>query len=710
MLDPANTDNFFQQEPTIVMEEAAASEGASAQTTEALTPIIPINPVKPIGPIVLPRNAVSGRYRATVGSYELELRVDLDGSRPCNLVSGDFYTVAGGVKTYYGSFKSGPLTVTWGTASVAIRGTVTTTWVTSYNVVTITIPRTYILYPRGNATLIFYNGAGSAGTTYVSPFESSYFRTVRLEQDYEAGTALFGSYNTGTLPHGGTVRSLDLVSSYAEAGVQLVVTGGTDIVPMIEAGADSVWTNAELEAAMHHHFSIVSDSPQWQTYLLACKSRHELTTGGSTLFGIMFDYSGTSQRQGCAVFQSQINSYYGGAGSNDANRHTLYCYVHEVGHSFNMLHSWDKSRPHALSWMNYDWKYDQLHGAGSFWANFAFQFDDLELTHVRHGNRNNVIMGGDNWATNAGFGTGELRTDITNPVIENNSGLALDMGAKGTYALGEPVVVELRLRLRDLNGKQVNGLLHPNYDVTKIAIKKPNGSVVTYEPLAEHLAGPQVVALSEANPSLTRSAYIGYGKDGHYFDQPGTYILKAGYYTPEGGLITSPDLKIRVKSPLSAADDDIAELYLGDEQGQLFYLLGSDAAHLQKGNDALSQVLDQYADHPLSVYAALVQGVNASREFKSVGSGKKVTVRKQNVKQADELIGKVFSSSGRGVGVDSITLNYAMRKVAESHLRSGDRKGAQKTLDELRGYLDKQKLAKHDLRRAHARIDAVLQG
>jgi hypothetical protein len=479
--------------PSSYLEPTASSQ--EAPSPEATGDIIP--------PISLLKNRVSGRYRGTLGGYELELRVDVDGSRPCNLVSGDYYRVSGGVKTYFGSYKSGPVTVTWATNSVTIHGTVSTTWSTAFNVFTITIPRTSIFSPRGAATITYYNSAGAPAATYVCPFESVYFRTVRLEEDYEAGTSLFESYNTGTLPHGGTARTLDVVSAYAEAGLQMSLTGGTDAVPTSEAGSPPVWTNSELETAMHQHFSIVSDTPQWQGWLLACKSRHEFTSGGQVLFGIMFDYTGTTQRQGCAVFQSEINSYYGGAGSNDANRHKLYCYVHELGHTFNLLHSWDKGRPNALSWMNYDWKYDQLHGSGSFWADFAFSFDDLELVHIRHDYRNSVIMGGDNWDINPGFGTGEERFDITSAIVENRSGLALELGAKPAFAYGEPVVGMLRLKLRDLNGKKVNALLHPNFDVTKIAIRKPSGEVVTYEPLAEHLCASHLVDLNEANPSIS---------------------------------------------------------------------------------------------------------------------------------------------------------------------------------------------------------------
>jgi len=706
MFDPLNQYELPPDDLTCAAEEIRPEAEACEPCASA---IVPLPKPIPIPKPIFPKNSVSGRYRGTVGSFQLELRIDIDGNRPCNLASGDFYQLSGAVKSYFGSLKSGPLAVTWSSASVTISGTVSTTWSTAYKVITITIPRTSIFAARAAATITFSTSGGATGGTYVCAFESVHFRTISLEMDYENGTALFGSYDTATLPHGGSARVLDTVSAYAEAGVQMVKTAGTDIVPTADAGSNAIWTNAELEASMHQHFSSVVDSPQWQTYLLACESKHEMTSGGSTLFGIMFDYSGTSQRQGCAVFQSQINSYYGGAGSNDANRHTLYCYVHEIGHSFNLLHSWDKGRANSLSWMNYDWKYDQANGAGSYWANFAFQFDDLELVHIRHDYRSSVIMGGDNWATNSGLGTGEARLDITRAMIENRSGLELELSAKTAFSMGEPVVVGLKLKLRDLNGKAVNARLHPNFDFTRVAIKKPNGAIVTYEPLAEHLCRPNMVNLTSGNPSISESAYIGYGKDGFYFDQPGTYILKAAYHTAEGDIITSADVRIRIKSPLSVEEDAIADLYLGEEQGRLFYLLGSDAAHLQKGNDAFSTVLQQYAAHPLSVYAALVQGVNAARDFKMIGADKKITVRKQDPKRSNELIEKVFKMTSKGQGVDTITLSYAMRRAAASQISSGDKAAAKKTMDSLKLFAGKQNLATHELNLLNMQIDRVLK-
>lgn len=110
------------------------------------------------------------------------------------------------------------------------------------------------------------------------------------------------------------------------------------------------------------------------------------------------------ERQGFAVFRE--HSWFDNLvespstqAQQAAARKFLYTWVHEAGHAFNFLHSWDKSRPDSLSWMNYDWRYDDRNGAGTFWKTFAFRFDEEELIHLRHGNRASVIMGGDSWAS-----------------------------------------------------------------------------------------------------------------------------------------------------------------------------------------------------------------------------------------------------------------------------------------------------------------------
>ena len=130
---------------------------------------------------------------------------------------------------------------------------------------------------------------------------------------------------------------------------------------------------------MVNHFSLFADLPQWRVWLLVASAHDQ------GYRGIMFDASDAFQRQGCAVFYDAIQ------GADPASqRAALRTYVHELGHAFNLLHSWQKdlADPPAplganqgfadLSWMNYPQNYlPQGGGAGgtaAYWADFQFQF------------------------------------------------------------------------------------------------------------------------------------------------------------------------------------------------------------------------------------------------------------------------------------------------------------------------------------------------
>jgi hypothetical protein len=474
------------------------------------------------------------------------------------------------------------------------------------------------------------------------------------------------SYNTGTLPSGGASRTLSVVSSYAEAGIEMQPSSATNQVSVAGAGIDARWSNAELHASMEQQFSLWKNDAQWKVWLLVATLHEE----GAGLRGIMFDQQG-KQRQGCAVFHDVI-----GGSSAEPQRAALRTYVHELGHCFNLLHSWQKSlavppapnRLDALSWMNYVQNYPG--GATAYWAAFPFQFDDPEIVHLRHAFRNNVIMGGNNFA----FGAAEFDTQPFYEQIENNSGLELKLDARKSFALCEPVVVEIKLYVTDKRGRRVHSNLHPKNGFVQIAIQKPGGQIVPYRPLITQCVEPELVVLDETNPSIYASAYVGYGKDGFYFDQTGLYRIRAIYYALDGSEVVSNVLDVRVRNPLNKEDEEVADLYFGDEQGTLFYLLGSDSENLQKGNDAFQEVLTKHKKHPLAVYAELANGINATRNFKTIEADKDLTERAPQPAESVPLLKQVVDASQGDAGVDNITLNMAMRRLIRAQKQAGDKK------------------------------------
>lgn len=661
-------------------DTAPAGTTAEALPFPLPTPIphvpLPI-PKFPIPQIPIIKKAVSGCYAGSLGTFQVDLRVDVDRARPMKRVSGDFYQTIGKTTTYYGSFVVDSPAITVSTSKVVVKGLGRFTFSAGAPVVQVTIPRVNFFQPQAAATLQFFTVSNSPGASYFCPFSSLHFRSVRIETDRvsDVVTPQFNVHNTGSLPSGGIARSLGVVNSFAEAGIGLAPTAGNNVIDISAAGPDASWSNAELHAAMQKHFSQWTDLQQWSVWQLVAQN-HDL---GAGLYGIMFDQQG-KQRQGCAVFHRGI-----GGTTPEQLRLQLYTYVHELGHCFNLLHSWQKSfgtppkpdRPDALSWMNYPWSYPKG-GAAGFWSSFDFRFDDEELIHLRHGFRNDVIMGGNHFAVGSSLG----REVMADPIADE-SGLLLSISTdKSSFALGEPVVLQIKLKATDTRGRRAHTWLHPNFGLVKVVISKPGGDVVGYEPMIDHLVGERQTVLG-VNDEIRDSAYIGYGKDGFYFEQPGHYRVRAVYSALDGSQVMSEIITIRVSYPVSSDDEKIADLFMGEDQGALLYLQGSDNKYLRSGNDAFDEVLDRFDAHPMAAYARLVKGTNAQREFKSIAldEGKPVTLRPM---QATDSIALLKSATESKV-LDPVTQTQALSCLASVQTAIGDDQGAKATLKKSSG-------------------------
>ena len=685
--DPNSIDNSTaeQSERDFTVEEIVAI----AQANEPLSQVEPGTPSEtasagalpipiPI-PFPLPKRNVSGRYESGIAFFQLELRVDVDGTRPMKRISGDFFQISGATKTYFGSLQVNSPTISVTATQVVIQGLGNYSYATSYPIMRVTIPRVNIFSPAPAATVQFFNLAMSPGATYVCRFVSRFLRTVVLETDRvsDVVTPVFSSYNTGALPSGGPARTLSVVSAFAEAGIEVQVSAASNVVNVAEAGANHKWSDAELHASMVHHFSLWVDQPQWKVWEVVAQL-HDLGPG---LLGIMFDQAG-KQRQGCAVFHASL-----GGVTPQKLREQIYTYVHELGHCFNLLHSWQKSlavppgvnRPNALSWMNYPWRYP-LGGDAAFWAAFAFQFDDGEIIHLRHAYRNAIVMGGNPFTVGSGL---ERVKQFANPVTDA-SGLNFSISMPRSIALGEPAVVELKLESTSSIRTSVHPYLHPKQGLVSIAIKKPNGDVVVYEPMIEQCMAAATVTLAIGDLPIEDSAYIGYGKDGLYFDQAGPYQIRASYSAIDGSLIVSNVITSRVRTPRTEKDEKVADLLMGDEQGALLYLLGSDSPELQSGNRALETMVGDFTDHPLTAYAQMAIGMNRGRAFTTIIDAPEATVRTADPQAKADLLGAVVAKADAKGGMDVTTREMVVGQLAQAQREIGNDQGAAETERKLR--------------------------
>jgi len=675
--------------PDVAEALAGSRDGiAVAQPADQPVTLPPVTPAVFPHPVPIPRRLVSGRYRGTNGSFQLELRVDVDGTRNLSKVSGDYYSIAGATTAYFGSWIVQSPVVNVTATSVVVDGIATCSWNTSFTHARVTIPRNVFFQPPAAATITWFNAAGTQGATYVCGWESRALRTVAWEQDSVVGAVPFVSYNTGSLPQpaGSPARTLSVITAYAEAGVEVFAAGSANVISNALAGPDAAWDESELHAAMQANFSLWADVPQWKVYTLIATRFTRTDTRG-----IMYDYSDSHQRQGMAVFYDAIQ------GTDPASqRAQLRTYVHELGHCFNLLHSWDKNLANPpqllgpngglgdLSWMNYTWKYQPPPpapgGEAAYWASFPFQFTTNELVHIRHGMRPDVIMG----ASGFGTGAGEIDPMVFADRAVDHSGLALELRAAPAYALGEPVVVEIKLASTGRGRLRTHGRLHPRDGLVQIAVQEPSSRVRAYRPLMPRCADvAEPVVLSDEQPAIYDSAYIGYGQGGFTFEQVGTYRLRALYVADDGSPVISPTTTVRIRSPLTPADDEVAELLLSDGQGELLYLLGSDAPSLNGANQAMDELLDRHAKHPLAVFGQLVKGFNDERTFKTIDADKTLTLRPARTGEAVRQLRSVVASSAGDEGVDNITLNMVIRRLARAEVKAGDVEKATATLDQM---------------------------
>lgn len=588
------------------------------------------------------RPAVSGLWEGSAATGRVvDLRIDVDwlrlGTPVMNRVSGDFLDIQSFMGFKFRVYRESwivdnpKLTVNWDTKKVTITGVVRF-WKGGHSATWLEIVIPWSDTSRGPAVATFTELFGTA-KSYVSNYKSDCFREVTLEVDVTKSTntaPTLPQYNTGwhdTCPPLWFDRDLNMQQSYREAGVKLTIPGDRTVIDD-SASTFSSWSPVELHDAMETHFSRLVKGPSWQLWGLLAGRFDDVGTGG-----IMFDWSGAGkppERQGFAVFRkhSWFNNLVTGTPKTQAQaasmRHFLYTWVHEAGHAFNFMHSWDKARPDSLSWMNYDWRYDARNGANAFWGNFYFRFDDEELLHLRHGDRASVALGGDAW----GSGTHLETPPGAMSEVEGTAPLELLVRSKGYFGFLEPVSVELRLRnLLSNTPVDVDARLDPELGAVTVYVQRPRGDIVAYRPPHCRLATPEIKRLAASdgrNEGLDRHSeevFLSYGVDGFYFGEPGEYLVRAMYQGAGDVLIVSNTHRVRIGAPRTKDEDRLAGEFLTYEVGASLYLGGSPSPFLQRGMEVLEEVAVTRGDSVLGVRAATTVAKSAARTFHRVQDG-----------------------------------------------------------------------------------------
>ncbi|MCY1071375.1 hypothetical protein OV090_41920 [Nannocystis sp. RBIL2] len=421
------------------------------------------------------------------------------------------------------------------------------------------------------------------------------FVAVEFELDYVAGVEPVLGIRTHAHPHRPASlpdEELTLVGAFARAGVEVTTTSGDGLVPLKGAGADELWSDGELHDAMQTYWSRFADRPQWALWVFFAGLHRD----GDGLGGIMFDDIGPNHRQGAAIFHDSFISRAPAGDPNPAawvQRMRFWTTVHEIGHAFNLAHSWEKqltgyplpwlpvaNDPRARSWMNYPYNIEPT--GERFFSDFEFAFAADELLFVRHAPRRFVRMGDASWYDNHGFSR-----LLPAPGLE----LSLHVGNSRLEFL-EPVVLDVRLRNAGPEPVTLPAALLRSLDSLSVVHKRIGRQARRHIPFATYCGDESEVTLAPGQ-SITEALYVSAGRNGFDISAPGRYCLQAAVLLKGDTAVVSPPLELRIAPPLSREQEIVAQDYFSEDVARVMAFDGSTV--LTRANDTLREIAEMEA-------------------------------------------------------------------------------------------------------------------
>lgn len=557
--------------------------------------------------------AVSGLYRRRQPPVFEGLRLDVDGPYPQSVASGNI-NVGMGSRVHWIANLAPTGANTWAGGIWYKEGDVA-----SFPYTAVKVKAERSAAPASRRARVTFSASGLADRIRTYRFESRYFHPVDFEFDSAEGEAPTVSIDTGAhsnRPASLPVEDLTIQKAFRRAGFDVTTSpGGTGQVPIIGAGPNALWSDNEMHDTMQIFWSRFADVPQWAMWVFFA-SLHE---SGTSLGGIMFDDIGLQHRQGTAIFN---DSFIANAPTGDPNptawvqRMIFWTACHEMGHGFNLAHSWQKSlgtpwipladEPEARSFMNYP--FNVAGGQASFFADFGFRFSDGELLFMRHAPHRFVRMGDALWFDHHGFeGANVLPAPTFKLEIRVNREEAI-------FEFLEPVVPELKLTNASSQPQLIDEHLLSASDSLTVIIKKQGQQARQFAPYAQYCFLPNQTVLMPGE-SIYESLFISAGINGWDIAEPGNYIAQVALRVNGEDIISNP-LYLRIAPPRSYDEELIAQEFFSEEVGRILTFDGSRSRVLESGNDALRETVDRLSDHPVALHASVALGSVLASEYK----------------------------------------------------------------------------------------------
>ena len=529
--------------------------------------------------------------------------------------------------------------------------------------------------------------------TRVQTFEyrSQYYHPVNFEFDWATGVTPTLAIDTAAHPNRPATlpaESLTIQKVFQRAGFDVTTSVG-GLVPYV--GANTLWSDQEMHDAMQLHWSRFANAPQWAIWVFFA-ALHE---SGSNLGGIMFDDIGTQHRQGTALF---TDSFISQAPPGDlapaawVQRMIFWTACHEMGHSFNLAHSWDKSvegwipmadEPEVRSFMNYPFLVNG--GEAAFFSDFPFRFSEQELLFMRHAPVRFVQMGNAAWFDHHGFQEAAV---TERPGLELSLRVSRD---RPVFEFMEPVALELKLK--NVSGRpQIvdRGVLAP--DAITLIIKKEGREARQFVPFARRCVAPDPVVLEAQAPkdAIYGSVLGSVGLNGWDLAEPGRYLLQAAVHVGDEDIVSAP-LVLRIEPPASRREEFLAQDLFTEEAGRVLAVGGSRAEPLEWGNAVLHEIAEQLPERRIALHARWTLGNVLRTPHKelvpdeSAPAGYTIGERPANPDEAREFIGAALGSNP-AVAAESFG-HLDFRELFDTFSRwlkaEGDAEGATEALDVL---------------------------
>ena len=531
-----------------------------------------------------------------------ELRLDVDGHNPQMTASG---TIRRGTSSRVHWIAS--------IAPVSPRSYQGTIWykegdanaLPHTDVKIVVAPRPFSVHQR--ATAIFSGGAPRrvAPFHYVSP----YYHQVEFEFDATADATPVTSINTcdhpnrpATLP----CEDLSIEDVYRRAGFDVrTSTGSGTAVPLTIASGnpDPRWSDSEMHDAMQTYWSRFASAAQWAMWVFWAR-QHEI---GARLGGVMFDDIGPNHRQGTAIFTDSFVAVPPDGDPDPGSwvaRMKFWTAVHEMGHAFNLAHSWQKEHPsewgtpwiplandpEARSFMNYP--YNVQGGEAAFFSDFEYRFIDPELVFMRHAPERFVRMGDAAWFQDHGFEA---------PLNGSASPLRLTVRtnrAAPVFDFLEPVVLELKLTNTGSQPLVLDRHVLAADGVVAI-LERRGGPARQWVPYAQYCREPESIVLAPGE-SLYEPLPVYAGRNGWDISDPGVYRVRVALDLDEQPIVSDP-LTVKVRPPTSPVEEYLAQDLFSDEAGRALTVGGT--AVMTSAISALEAVVERAPDSRAALHA-----------------------------------------------------------------------------------------------------------